>query len=125
MLGALTSAVRALVFVLFLVLIPTVPITLAFTRVLHRARDGPSSGDVRTGRTSSSPFQLISIIASAIAVCVFVALLIVLAAQAIAGSDKGESVAPVENGGAGEPPSATTGTPVPHQGNATAGKQSF
>ncbi len=119
---ALTSSAKALIFVLFLVLLPTVPITLAVTRAMHRGKGAPDERDMTEGRASSTPFQLISIVGSVIAVGVFIALVIVLAAQSFAGSDGGESVAPVENGGAGQPPAQT---PVPQQGNASAGKTVF
>jgi hypothetical protein len=62
MVVAMTSAVKALLFVLFLVLIPTVPITIAVTRAMHRATGGPEPRDVTTGRASATPFQLISIV---------------------------------------------------------------
>ncbi len=120
---ALTSSVKALIFVLFLVLIPTVPVTIALTRAMRRSSKGPTPRDVTTGRAASTPFRLISIVGSAIAVCVFAALVIVLIAQSIGGSDKGESVAPVENGGAGAPP--PTPATVPTQGNADKGRIVF
>jgi mono/diheme cytochrome c family protein len=54
-----------------------------------------------------------------------VALVIVIVAQSIGGSDEGQSVAPVENGGAGRAPVETVGIPVPQQGNAKAGEVVF
>jgi len=80
---------------------------------------------VTAGRAASTPFRLLSVIGAGIAVCVFAALLVVLAAQALADSDEGESVAPVANGGAGAPADETIGSPIPDQGNATAGKAVF
>ena len=125
MIVALTSAAKALMFVLFLVLIPTVPVTVLLVRAMRGSRQATAEGDLVSGRAASTPFRLISIIGSAIAIAVFVALAIVLGAQALADSDEGESVAPVENGGAGAPPSETIDRPVPQQGNATAGKAAF
>jgi sulfite dehydrogenase len=123
MIVALTSAARALIFVLFLVLIPTVPVTVLLVRAMRAPRQGPAESDLVSGRAASTPFRLISIIGCAITIAVFVALAIVLGAQAIADSDEGETVAPVENGGA--PPPETIVSPVPQQGNATAGKAVF
>jgi mono/diheme cytochrome c family protein len=125
MIVALTSGVKALIFVLFLVLIPTVPVTVLLVRAVRRSGQGPVEGDLISGRAASTPFRLISIVGSTIAIAVFVALAIVLGAQALADSDEGESVAPVENGGAGASPDETTVSPVPEQGNATAGRTVF
>jgi mono/diheme cytochrome c family protein len=121
---AMTSAVKALLFVLFLVLIPTVPITIAVSRAM-RARRTADEHELTAGRASSTPFWMISVVGMAITAGVFAALLIVLAAQSFADSDDGESVAPVERGGAGTSPDETIGSPVPQQGDATAGKAVF
>jgi len=80
---------------------------------------------VTSGRAASTPFRIISVVGIVATACVFVALVIVLTAQSFADSDEGESVAPVENGGAGEPQDETIGSPVPEQGNATAGRGVF
>jgi mono/diheme cytochrome c family protein len=125
MIVALTSGVKALIFVLFLVLIPTVPVTVLLVRAMRGSRQGTATGDLVSGHAASTPFRLISIIGCMIAIAVFAALAIVLGAQALADSDEGESVAPVENGGAGSPPAETIVSPVPEQGNATAGKAVF
>jgi mono/diheme cytochrome c family protein len=122
---AMTSAVKALVFVLFLVLIPTVPVTLAVSRAMRRSRWAPDEREVTSGRAASTPFRMISAVGIVATACVFLALVIVLTAQSFANSDEGESVAPVENGGAGDPQDETIGSPVPEQGNATAGKTVF
>ena len=68
---------------------------------------------------------MISVVGIVATASVFLALVIVLMAQSFADSDEGESVAPVENGGAGAPADETVGSPVPQQGNATAGKTVF
>jgi mono/diheme cytochrome c family protein len=125
MVVALTSGEKALLFVLLLVLLPVVPITFALTRAMRSSRRAPDEREVTSGRAASTPFRLLSVVGAGIAVCVFAALLVVLAAQALADSDDGESVAPVENGGAGAPADETTGSPIPDQGNATAGKAVF
>lgn len=125
MLVALTSTEKALIFVLFLVLLPTVPLTIALTRALRRRPSEPhGSGDVTSGRAASTPFRLISIVGAAIAVVALAAVGIAALAQSIAGDDDGESVAPVENGGAGEPP-VTTSSSIPRQGNAANGRKVF
>ena len=87
----MTSAVKALLFVLFLVLIPTVPITIAVSRAM-RSRRMPAERELTAGRASSTPFRMISVVGMAITAGVFAALLIVLAAQSFADSDDGESV---------------------------------
>jgi mono/diheme cytochrome c family protein len=123
MLVALTSSWKALTFVLFLVLLPTVPLTIALTRAMRRERSEPF-GELTTGRAASTPFRVISIVGAAIAVAAVAAVGIALIAQSIAGDDEGESVAPVENGGAGEPPT-TTPSSIPQQGNAENGRKLF
>ena len=125
MIVALTSSVKALIFVLFLVLVPTVPVTVLLVRAMRGARQGQAADDLVSGRAASTPFRLISIIGCAITIAVFLALAIVLGAQSLADSDEGESVAPVENGGAGASPPETINSPVPEQGNATAGRAVF
>ena len=122
---AMTSALKALLFVLFLVLIPTVPVTIAVSRAMRRTRRGPDEREVMSGRAASTPFRMISLVGLVATGGVFLALVIVLAAQTFADSDEGESVAPVENGGAGETDDETIGSPVPEQGNATAGRAVF
>jgi mono/diheme cytochrome c family protein len=124
MLVALTSSGKALIFVLFLVLLPTVPVTIALTRAMRRRKQGSVPGELTRGRTASTPFRVISIVGSAIAVVAVAAVGVAVIAQSIAGGDEGESVAPVENGGAGEPPS-TTRSSIPQQGNAENGRKVF
>ena len=124
MLVALTSSQKALIFALFLVLLPTVPLTIAFTRALRRRRLEPAPGELTRGRAASTPFRVITIVGSAIAVVVVAAVGVAVVAQSIAGGDEGESVAPVENGGAGERPTTTLSS-IPQQGNAANGRKVF
>jgi mono/diheme cytochrome c family protein len=124
MLVALTSSEKALIFVFFLVLLPTVPLTIALTRATRRSKADPTFGEVTRGRAASTPFRVISIVGSAIAVVALAALGVVVIATSVAGGDDGESVAPVENGGAGDPPT-TTQSSVPQQGNAENGRLVF
>lgn len=98
--------------------------TIALTRATRRAKTGPDAGELTRGRAASTPFRVISIVGSAIAVLAAVALGTAVLAQSVAGDDDGESVAPVENGGAGEPP-VTTKSSVPEQGNAENGRKVF
>ena len=65
---ALTSSEKALVLVLFLVLLPTVPLAIALTRATRRAGTGPATGEVRSGRGASPPFRVIGIVGGGIAV---------------------------------------------------------
>ena len=67
MLVALTSSQKALLFALFLVLLPTVPLTIALTRALRRRRLEPAPGELTRGRAASTPFRLITIVGSGIA----------------------------------------------------------
>ena len=122
---ALTNSVKALLFVLFLVLVPTVPVTIAMTRAMRRSRRGVSERDVVSGRAASTPFRLISVVGIAITVAVLLGVGLAVGAQSLAVDEKGESVAPVENGGAGEPAPETIGSSIPQQGNATAGRKVF
>jgi mono/diheme cytochrome c family protein len=124
MLVALTSSEKALLFVLFLVLLPTVPVTIALTRAMRRRRPEAASGELTRGRAASTPFRVISIVGSAITVVAVAAVGVALIAQSIAGGGDGESVAPVENGGAGDPPTTTVSS-IPQQGNAENGRKLF
>jgi mono/diheme cytochrome c family protein len=124
MLVALTSSEKALLFVLFLVLLPTVPVTIVLTRAMRRRKPEAASGELTRGRAASTPFRVISIVGSAIAVVAVAAVGVALIAQSIAGGGDGESVAPVENGGAGEPPTTALSS-IPQQGNAENGRKLF
>ena len=125
MIVAVTNGVKALLFVFFLVLVPTVPVTIAFTRGLRRSRDAQNKQDVVSGRAASTPFRLISIVGLVVTVAVLIGVGAAIGAQALAGDDAGESVAPVENGGSGERAPDRIGSPIPQQGNATAGRKVF
>ena len=92
---------------------------------MRRSRRGPSERDLVSGRAASTPFRLISLVGIAATVAVLLGVGIAVGAQALAGDEPGESVAPLENGGAGESPSETIGSPVPQQGNASAGREVF
>jgi len=122
---AVTNGLKAFLFVFFLVLVPTVPVTIFVTRAMRRSRRGPSERDLVSGRAASTPFRLISLVGIAATVAVLLGVGIAVGAQALAGDEPGESVAPLENGGAGESPSETIGSPVPQQGNASAGREVF
>lgn len=74
MIVALTSAAKALIFVLFLVLLPTVPVTVLLVRGMRGSSRARAEGDLVSGRAASTPFRLITIIGSAIAIAAFVAL---------------------------------------------------
>src|SRR5687767_9524062 len=100
MVVALTNSMKALLFVFFLVLVPTVPVTVFLTRAMRRSRSAPSERDVTTGRAASTPFRMISLVGIGVTAAVLLGVGIALGAVAIAGDEKGESVAPVENGGA-------------------------
>jgi mono/diheme cytochrome c family protein len=122
---AVSSAMKSFLFVFFLVLVPTVPVTIALTRAMRRSRRPPTERDVVSGRAASTPFRLISVVGIGATVAVMLGVGIAVGAQALAGDEPGESVAPVENGGAGASPPDTIDSPVPEQGNATAGRDVF
>jgi mono/diheme cytochrome c family protein len=115
---ALANSFKEILFVVFLVLVPTVPVTIAVAAVLRARRH---EADLTRGTSEATPFRLIGIVGVAATLAVLGALLIVIGARAIADSSEGESVEPVVDGGraAAELPR------VPAQGNAAVGARVF
>jgi len=116
---AVTDFVRAAILILLAVLLPTVPLTMVLSR---RPRGGGET--LASGRSTSTPFTLISIVGTGIAAFALLALGIVAAGQWIAGggSGSGEPVQPVEPAGG----QATVETnPLPGRSDPTRGKAVF
>jgi hypothetical protein len=82
---ALSNSVKELLVIFFIVLIPTVPVTFFGWRLLSRRRRGRSEEiEIETGRSPATPFAVISVVGSVIAVAAFFALLLAVLARAIA-----------------------------------------
>ena len=78
----MSNSLRELLVVVFIVLIPTVPITIfAWYLLGRRTRRG---NEIESGRSSATPFAVISVVGSVIAVAVIATLLLVVAVRALA-----------------------------------------
>jgi hypothetical protein len=77
-----TNSLRELLVVVFIVLVPTVPVTLAAWYVLRRR--GARGQEIESGRSPATPFAALSVVGSAIALMAVAALLLVVAVRAIA-----------------------------------------
>jgi cytochrome c6 len=119
MLG-LANSFKEILFVFFLVLVPTVPVVVGLAAVL-RTRERRRDAELTRGHSEATPFRLIGIVGVAATLAVLGALFIVIGARAIADSDTAESVEPVTDGGS----PATTLPRVPEQGNAAVGAKLF
>jgi len=119
MIIAVAAGLKAALAVVLIVLIPTVPFTWMVTRSMRRR----ASGDVASGRSDATPFVLISVIGTGIAVVVFVALLIAVGAQWLV-RENGRTTDPVA-GDAGSSGLVATDAQIVEQGNASAGKRVF
>jgi hypothetical protein len=82
---ALSNSVKELLVIFFIVLIPTLPVTFFGWTLLSRRRRGRSEEiEIETGRSPATPFAVISVVGSVIAVAAFFALLLAVLARAIA-----------------------------------------
>lgn len=84
---ALSNSLRELLLVVFIVLVPTVPLTILAWNFLarHRSRRGVSAEhELEAGRSPATPFAMISIVGSVIAVAAMAVLLLVIAVRAVA-----------------------------------------
>jgi len=84
---ALSNSLKELLLIGLIVLVPTVPITFFAWSFLskHRNRPGVSEGrEIETGRSPATPFAVISIVGSVIAVTAIAVLLLVVAVRAVA-----------------------------------------
>jgi hypothetical protein len=84
---ALSNSVKELLLVGFIVLIPTVPVTFFAWNFLpkHRNRPGVSEEhEIEAGRSPATPFAVISVVGTVIAVAAVTVLLLVVAIRAVA-----------------------------------------
>jgi hypothetical protein len=84
---ALSNSLKEILLVGFIVLIPTVPVTFFAWNFLskHRNRPGVSAErEIEAGRSPATPFAMISIVGSVIAVTAITVLLLVVAVRAVA-----------------------------------------
>jgi hypothetical protein len=79
--------VKEILLVVFIVLVPTVPVTFLAWNLLGRYRNRPgvsTEREIEAGRSPATPFALISIVGSVIAVTAMAVLLLVVAIRAVA-----------------------------------------
>jgi hypothetical protein len=84
---ALSNSVKELLLVVFIVLVPTVPLTFLAWSLLsrRRSRRGVSvEHELEAGRSPATPFAMISVVGSVIAVAAIFVLLLVVAVRAVA-----------------------------------------
>ena len=84
---ALSNSAKELLLVAFIVLVPTVPLTFFAWGFLKQRRNKPGVSEEReleTGRSPATPFAMISIVGSVIAVAAVGVLLLVVAVRAVA-----------------------------------------
>jgi hypothetical protein len=83
----LSNSVKELLLIGFIVLVPTVPVTFFAWNFLtkHRNRPGVSEErEIEAGRSPATPFALISVVGTVIAVAAVTVLLLVIAIRAVA-----------------------------------------
>jgi hypothetical protein len=84
---AVQNSWRELAMIVFIVLIPTVPVTFFAWNLLERRRRNRGETleqELEAGRSSATPFALLSIVGSTIAVAAVLTLLLVIAVRAAA-----------------------------------------
>ena len=84
---ALSNSVKEILLVGFIVLVPTVPVTFFAWNFLgrYRNRRGVSEErEIEAGRSPATPFAMISIVGTVIAVAAMTVLLLVVAIRAVA-----------------------------------------
>lgn len=84
---ALSNSAKELLLIGFIVLVPTVPVTIFAWNFLskHRKRPGVSEErEIEAGRSAATPFAVISIVGTVIAAAAVAALLLVIAVRAVA-----------------------------------------
>jgi hypothetical protein len=79
---ALSGPVKELLIVAFIVLVPTVPVTIYVWSLLGRRRE--RGQEVASGRAPETPFAAITYVGTAIAVVAVLTLLLVVAVRAAA-----------------------------------------
>ena len=82
----MSNSLKELLLVAFIVLVPTVPITIVAWNFLarHRRRGVSAEHELEAGRSPATPFAMISIVGSVIAVAAMAVLLLVIAVRAVA-----------------------------------------
>ena len=82
---ALSNSVKEVLLVAFIVLVPTVPVTIFAWGYLGRYRRRGMSHDreIETGRSPATPFAVISVVGTVIAVAAMAVLLLVVAVCAV------------------------------------------
>ena len=84
---ALSNSVKEILLVAFIVLVPTVPVTFFAWNFLSRYRNRPgvsAEHEIEAGRSPATPFAVISVVGSVIAVAAMTVLLLVIAIRAVA-----------------------------------------
>lgn len=84
---ALSNSLKELLLVVLIVLVPTVPLTLLGWSFLSRRHGRPGvdvEHELEAGRSPATPFAMISIVGSVIAVAAISVLLLVVAVRAVA-----------------------------------------
>jgi hypothetical protein len=87
MLVAISNSLKELLLVGLIVLIPTVPVTLFAWSFLGRSRNrrGVSEErEIEAGRSPATPFAMISVVGTVIAITAITVLLLVVAIRAVA-----------------------------------------
>ena len=83
---AISNSAKEFLIILFIVLVPTVPLTIFAWSYLGRQRRRGTSAEreIETGRSPGTPFAAISVVGTAIAVAAAAILLLVIAIRAVA-----------------------------------------
>ena len=84
---ALSNSLKELLLVAFIVLVPTVPVTIFLWGYLgrgRRRRGVSAEHELEAGRSPATPFAAISIVGTVIAVAAVAVLLLVIAVRSVA-----------------------------------------
>jgi hypothetical protein len=84
---ALSNSLKEILLVAFIVLIPTVPVTFFAWNFLgrHRNRRGVSEErEIEAGRSPATPFAMISVVGTVIAIAAVTMLVLVIVVRAVA-----------------------------------------
>jgi hypothetical protein len=82
---AVSNSVKEILLIVFIVLVPTVPVTVFAWNFLSRNRRGVSEErEIEAGRSAATPFAMISVVGGVIAVAALTVLLLVVAIRALA-----------------------------------------
>ena len=83
---AISNSVKELLIIGFIVLVPTVPLTIFAWSYLGRNRRSGTNAEreIEAGRSPGTPFAAISVVGTAIAVAAMAILLLVVAIRAVA-----------------------------------------